>query len=116
MTATFEIIINNIRTANVGELTGVIRQVGWTMKGTQDGQTFELPRETNLGEVDPNNFIPLANFTTPAQVITWVEAAEPQLEAIKSHIQMVLDKECAKNALVDTAMPWVPAPEPEVTP
>lgn len=116
MTATFEIIINNIRTTTIGELTGVIKFVSWTMKGTQDGQVFELPQQTELGAVDPENFTPLANFTSPAQVIAWVEAAELNLEAIKAHIQWVLDRDCAIAALVDSPMPWAPAVEPEVTP
>lgn len=109
MSATFEIIINNIRTTTIGEFTGVIKRVGWTMKGSQDGQVFELPQETELGPLDPENFTPLANFTTPDQVIAWVEAAEPNLLAIKAHIQYVLDRDCAKAALVESPMPWVPA-------
>lgn len=116
MAATFETIINNIRTATIGELTGVIKRVGWTLKGTQDGQSFELPQETELGPVDPENFTPLASFTSPAQVAAWVEAAQTDLDSIKAHIQQVLDKECAKAALAETAMPWAAAPEPQVTP
>ena len=114
MAATFETIINNIRTATIGELTGVIKRMGWTLKGTQDGQSFELPQETELGAVDPENFTPLSEFTTSAQVIAWVEAATMNLDSIKAHIQYVLDKECAKAAATETPMPWAPA-EPEVT-
>lgn len=116
MTATFEIIINNIRTATVGELTDVIKHVGWTLKGTQDGQSFGLPQETELGPFNPENFSPLASFTSPAQVIAWVESAHADLDSVKAHIQQVLDKQCAKAALADAAMPWAPAPEPEVAP
>lgn len=110
MSATFTITINKIRTATVGEFTGVIKRVSWTLKGTQDGQVFELPQETELGPVDPENFTPLSEFSTPDQVIAWVEAAETNLDAIKAHIQSVLDHECAKAALTEVAMPWVPAP------
>lgn len=116
MTVTFEIIIKNIRTTTVGEFTGVIKRAGWALKGTQDGQSFELPQETELGPVDPENFTPLSDFTTSAQVVAWVEAATTNLDAIKAHIQYVLDKECAKAAAEDTPMPWAPASEPEVTP
>lgn len=112
MTATFEIIINGIRTATVGELTNVIKRVSWTLKGTQDGQTFSLPQETDMGAVDPQNFIPLQSMTDPSQVIAWVEAAATNMDGIKAHIQYVLDIECAKHALTETAMPWVPAPAP----
>jgi len=113
MPATFEITINNIRTITVGEMSGVIKRVGWTLKGTQDGQSFELPQETELGPVDPENFTPLASFTSPAQVITWVEAAAENIDAVKAHIQYVLDRECAKAAAAETPMPWAPAPVPE---
>lgn len=110
MSATFTTIISGIRTTTVGEFTDVIKRVSWTLSGTQDGQTFELPQETELGPVDPENFTPLSEFTTSTQVVTWVEAATENLEAIKAHIQTVLDRECAKTALTETAMPWVPAP------
>jgi len=108
MTATFEIIVTGIRTATEGELTNVIKQVSWTLKGTQDGKTFELPLETNLNPVDPENFVELSSMTGPSLIETWLETAETNMLAIKSHIQLVLDKECAKAALASVPMPWVP--------
>jgi len=111
MTATFEIIINSIRTANEGGFTGVIKRAGWTIKGTQNGQTFELVQETQLGEVDPANFTPLASITDPAPVIAWIEAAEPNLQAIKDHVQFVLDRECARVVLNEAPLPWTVVPE-----
>lgn len=116
MSATFETIINGIRTTTEGALTNVIKQVSWTLKGTQGGQTFELPLETILNAVDPENFTELSSMTGPELIQGWLETAEVNLPAIKEHIQSVLDKECAKAELASVPMPWVPAPEPEPTP
>jgi hypothetical protein len=116
MTATFQIIVNGIRTANEGGLTNVIKQVSWTLKGTQEGQSFELPQETNLNPVDPENFTELSAMTGPGLIESWLETAEVNMSGIKAHIQLVLDKECAKASLTSAAMPWAPAPEPSPAP
>lgn len=120
MTATFEIITNAIRTATVGELTNVVKQVEWTLKGTQDGQSFELPQKTVIADPAPEAFIPLAQVTA-ANVATWVEENVENLEAIQAHIQFVLDRQCQEAALITSDLPWAPAPapsepDPEVNP
>lgn len=116
MSATFEIIVTGIRTANEGNLTDVIKQVNWVLKGVQDGQTFELPQETNLNPVDPENIIELSEMTSPDLIKSWLETAETNMSAIKAHIQWVLDKECAKAALTTVSMPWAPVPETSPVP
>lgn len=113
MSATFEILINGIRTTTVGEMTNVVKQVEWTLKGTEEGQTFELPQKTIIADPSPEAFIALSSIT-PANVTAWVESNTPQMDDIKAHIQMVLTREVAAAALTTTAMPWAPAPEPEV--
>jgi len=105
-TATFEIKINAIRTATFGELINVIRKVDWTLKGTESGQSFELPQTTDLGYPQVESFMPLAQVDE-ASVIAWVEATETRMPGIKAHIQMVLDKEVAKAALESAPLPWV---------
>lgn len=116
MTATFEIIINAIRTSTVGELSNVVKQVEWTLKGTQDGQAFDLPQKTVIADPSPEAFIPLAQVTA-TNVATWVEENVDNLDAIKAHIQIVLDRQCQEAGLTQAALPWVPAePEPEVNP
>lgn len=111
MPATFEIKVTAIRTATVDGLENVIRKAEWVMKGTEEGQTFELPQTTDMGPADAQNFTPLAEVTEAA-VIAWIEAADERIPAIKAHIQYVLDKEVAKAALTNSPMPWAPAPEP----
>jgi hypothetical protein len=116
-TATFTIKVNGIRTATVGERANVVKQVDWTLKGTDAGQTFELPQTTQLADPDGQPFIQLSDLTE-ADVIAWIEATETRLPGIKAHIQYVLDKEVAKATLAQTAMPWAPASEatPEPAP
>lgn len=114
MTATFEIITNAIRTATVGELTNVVKQVEWTLKGTQDGQSFELPQKTVIADPAPEAFIPLAQVTA-ANVATWVEENVENLEAIRAHIQFVLDRQCQEAALSTADLPWAPPPAPAPT-
>lgn len=117
-TATFTIKINAIRTATVGEHTGVVKQVEWTMVGEEAGQKFELPQSTALADPNGQPFIELASLTE-AEVAAWVEATETNLNGIKAHIQYVLDKEVAKTGLAATPMPWAPVvetPEPVPTP
>ncbi len=109
MTATFEIITNAIRTASVGELTNVVKQVEWTLKGTQEGQTFELPQKTVIADPAPEAFIPLAQVTA-ANVATWIEENVDNLDAIKEHIQIVLDRQCQEVSLTEAALPWVVNP------
>ena len=48
MSATYEIKINGIRTGAVGNLTDVIRKVEFTVRGTEEGQSFELPQTVDL--------------------------------------------------------------------
>jgi len=119
-TATFEIKVNGIRTGTVGDLTNVIKKVDWTLKGTEGGQSFELPQTTDLGDPEAESFVPLAQVNE-ANVIAWIEATETRMPGIKAHIQLVLDREVAKAALESKPLPWAPpapepAPAPEPTP
>ena len=115
MSATFTTKINAIRTGTVGELTNVIKRVDFTLSGTQDGQTFELPRSVEIGDPDPANFIPLTDVSE-ANVASWVEANhEFMITDTRNHIQMVLNDMVAKAGYTDTPMPWAPPPEESAT-
>lgn len=111
MAATFEIKINAIRTGTVGGLTDVIKRADFTVRGTESGQSFELPQTVEVADPDPANFIQFANVSE-ADVVRWVEETFPNMEGVKAHIQFVLDKEVAKAAFENKPMPWVPAPAP----
>ena len=116
-TANFTIKVTGLRTATVGNLQDVVKQVEWTMIGTEGTQTFELPQVTTVPDPDTPQFVPLQNLTE-AQVVSWIEAHETRLPGIRAHIQLVLDREVSKAALATAQMPWAlaqgPAPAPGV--
>ena len=114
-TATFTIKINGLRTATVNGLENTVKQVDWTLVGEESDQKFELPQTTELGDPAAEGFVPLANLTETA-VAAWIEATDTRIPGIKAHIQMVLNKEVAKNSFVTTPMPWVPVAEPTTEP
>lgn len=111
MSATFETKINAIRTGTVGELTNVVKRVEFTVKGTEQGQSFELPQSVDLADPQSEAFVPLAQVTE-ANVIQWVNENFTNMSAVQEHIQYVLNQEVAKAALAETPLPWAPAPEP----
>jgi len=110
MAATFTIKINKISTATIGQLTGVIRAVDFTVIGTDSGQTFELPQNIVLKEPEQETFIQLANLTE-ADVVSFVEASYDNMDGLKTHIQIVLNREIEKAGLTDTPLPWNPVVE-----
>jgi len=114
MSATFKIKINAIRTGNVGDLPQVIRKVEFTVQGTENSQTFELPQTVDLSEPEASSFKPLSEVTE-SDVVNWVEANFANMEAVKLHIQTVLDREVAKAALEESPLPWAPVPETSAT-
>jgi hypothetical protein len=117
-TATFTIKVNGIRTATVNGLENTVKQVDWALVGEEAGQKFELPQTSTLADPASEGFVPLANLTEAA-VASWIEATATNLDSVKAHIQLVLDKEVARAGLTSTAMPWAPVvemPAPTPTP
>jgi len=104
-TADFAISITGLRTQTVAGVPGVVKQVDWTIAGTEAGQVFELTQTTTVPDPDAANFVPLAQLTEP-QVVAWIETHDIQLPGIKWHIQLVLDRQVAQAALEPAAMPW----------
>ena len=115
MTATFTIKVTGLRTTTIDGIENAVKQVEWTMVGTEGDQTFELPQTTTVPNPQSEGFVPLQNLTE-SQVVSWIEAHETRLPGIKAHIQLVLDREVAKAALATAQMPWAPAQEPTPTP
>jgi hypothetical protein len=110
LTADFAIRITGLRTQTVAGVPGVVKQVDWTLSGSEADQVFELPQTTTVPDPDAADFVPLAQLTEP-QVVAWIETHDIQLPGIKSHIQLVLDRQVAQAALESTPMPWAPAPQ-----
>jgi len=115
MSADFTIKITGLRTQTINGIENAVKQVEWTMVGTEAGQTFELPQTTLVPDPQSEGFVPLENLTE-AQVIAWIETHEPRLPSIRAHIQFVLDREVAKAALTTAAMPWAPVAETPAVP
>lgn len=111
MPATFAITVNAVRTATQDSLTQVVKQVEFTVTGSQGGQTFSLPQNAALSDAEPTSFTPFDQLTE-AQVVAWVESAFANMDAVKAHIQLVLDRECAKASLTSETPPWAPPPAP----
>jgi hypothetical protein len=106
----FTINITGLRTQTVDGVPGVVKQVEWTLRGSEAGQVFELSQTTAVPDPDTANFIPLEQLTEP-EVVAWIESHEIRMPGIKSHIQLVLDRQVAQAALESTPMPWAPAPQ-----
>jgi hypothetical protein len=111
--ADFAIRITGLRTQTVAGVAGVVKQVAWTITGTEAGQTFELTQTTTVPDPDAADFVPLEQLTEP-QVVAWIEAQDIRLPSIKQHIQLVLNSRVAEAALQPAAMPWAPAPQSPV--
>lgn len=112
---TFQIKITGLRTQTVNGIENAVKQVEWTMVGTEGTQTFELPQTTVVPDPQSDGFVPLENLTE-SQVVAWVETHEPRIAAIQAHIQTVLDKEVAKSQLQPATMPWAPVIETPAIP
>lgn len=115
MSATFAIAINAIRTTTIGNMPDVIKEVDFTVTGTQavseavPDKSFSLPQTTALSDPNVEHFLPLAQVAE-ADVVNWIEANFGNLDGVKAHIQYVLDREVAKASLAQTPMPWAPTP------
>lgn len=105
--AVFEIKIQSIRTASVGALTNVVKHVGFIVKGSLDGQGFELPQAVELGDPDPASFKEIGSLAE-SDVIAWVEENFKNMHGVKWHIETQLKRLVAEAALESKPLPWAP--------
>jgi hypothetical protein len=103
--AEFSIKVQSIRTATVGSLVDVIKQVGFIVAGQLNGQFFELPQTVELGDPDPALFKPLSSLAE-ADVIAWVDQNFSNMVAVKWHIETQLKRLVAEAALIKQPLPW----------
>lgn len=115
MSATFELKVDAIRTVNQGDLQHAVRIVDFTVTGSLGDQTFSLPQSIDLGPVEnPETFVPFDQLTE-TKVIEWIIEKFTNFDAVKAHIEQVLNKEAAKATTLTQPLPWAP-PAPEPTP
>lgn len=107
MSATFTFKITGLRTQTVNGIENAVKQVDWTLIGTEADQVFELPQSTTVPDPQSEGFIPLENLTE-AQVVAWVETHDARIPSIQAHIQSVLDREVAQAQLAPVTVPWAP--------
>jgi len=105
-TASFAIRVHALHTTTIESMTGVIKKVEWTMQGDEQGQTFELPKTTDLSDPQPELFIPLEQVSE-TNVVDWIHANETRMPGFKAHIQTVLDEKIARAALTPARLPWL---------
>ena len=109
-TSTFTISVTGIKIATVNG-KNIVKQVDWIIVGTNNEQTFEyLPQTTMLEDPGTDNFIEV-DALTQTDVINWIEATDTRLDWIKSHIQVILDKQIESAALTTIPLPWTLDPE-----
>ena len=68
MSATFTYKINAIRTATVGDNTGVVKHVEWTLVGTQAHIQYVLDKEVSKAALTtaPMPWVPVVETPDPA--------------------------------------------------
>jgi hypothetical protein len=105
MSITYNIKVTAIATTTVGSLSGVIKRVDFSVKGTKDGYTYEIAESTELADPVAESFTVLANVSE-ADVISWITTNYTNLDATKSHVEFMLDNIITKAQLVPTPLPW----------
>ena len=106
-TATFTYRVDSIRTADIGDMNDVVKYVEFTVKGTQDGQSFDLPQKIELSDPEAQSFIPFSDLSE-TEVVSWIENSFENLEAVKSHIQSVINLQLQKASFTANVLPWAP--------
>lgn len=106
-TATYTISVTGIKTKTVGDLTDVVCSVNWTLRGVENGQSFEVYEVTLLDDPNPDSFQSL-NSLNEDIVVAWIESTETRLPSIKYHVQNEIAAILAKPTLDEPGLPWAP--------
>lgn len=109
----YTIKINSAKTATIGNLQNVVKQVEYTVTGTDGDQSFSLPVKVILEDPATETFINFNNLTEQ-KMIEWVAELVETVNA-KQHINTVVQKMVTEAAYQNTALPWEP-PQPGTTP
>jgi hypothetical protein len=110
----YSIKIDGVKTATVGSLTNVVKQVNYTVTGVDGTQSFSLPTKVVLADPEPQNFVSFQNLTE-SQVVAWVENL-PETTSVKAHIQLVVNRMVQEASYQESNIPWAPIPAPVPAP
>lgn len=106
-TANFNVRIDGAKSKTIDGLDNVIKQVTWAMIGEEQGQSFELTQTTILPDPNQDDFIDIQSIDEDT-LKAWIISSTENLDAIKAHIQYVLDKEIEKNSCAEAQLSWMP--------
>lgn len=110
----YTIKINSAKTATIGNLQNVVKQVEYTVTGTDGDQSFSLPVKAMLEDPAPETFIGF-NSLTEAKMIEWV-AELPETVNAKEHVNIVVQKMVAEGVYQIADLPWAPPSPASTTP
>lgn len=111
-TAEFTYAIESIRTTTIGDREGVITSATISVRGAEGETSFALPHTVQLDEPG-DSFIALGALAE-ADVVAWCVSKLDNLTAIKSHIQMIVDRDKVLKTSVPATMPWKPEPTTQI--
>ena len=106
MATNYEIKVTAIATSTIYGLEGVIKRVDFVVRGTKENHVYEIPESVSLANPSPDTFKILSSVVE-ADVINWISTNYENLEATKTHVEFMLDKQISQGALIPTPLPWV---------
>lgn len=107
MSIEYTVEITRTRVKNEGTLADVVREVDFTLTGTDRGCSFQLPVTLKFDAPDSENFIPFEDLSK-AEVENWIWSKEDDIQAYKAHIAIVVARETSKLGLEQKPLPWEP--------
>jgi hypothetical protein len=105
MAVDFQVKITGIATSTVNTMSGVIKRVDFVLRGTKENHVYELPESTDLSDPVPESFKNLSTVTE-ADVVSWVNSNYTNMQAIKDHVEFMLNSQISKGQLEPTPLPW----------
>jgi hypothetical protein len=109
MTISYTFKVNGVRVREQNDLTDVIKEVDIMIIGQQDTIMFSMPHTMKLTDPDASNFTPYTSLTENT-IVSWVESL-PEINDIKRHIEMLIEKELERQMITSKSLPWAPASE-----
>jgi hypothetical protein len=100
--------VTGARVVEESGMADVIKQLDYTLTGTDMGCSFSLPASAAFGPPDEDAFVEFDDLT-PEQLTAWIESV-PETEAVKQHVAYVVAKAVEKSTLAEKPLPWAPTP------
>jgi len=109
MTITYTKIINSMGCyAQIDGQTNVVFTIQWSLVGTEDSYTANVPCSTAVPYVAGDTFIPYADLTQD-EVLAWIDQYTPA-EQITALENQIVDNIAKQKEVTYPTLPWVPSP------